>query len=176
VPVDMVVNATMAAIAKHGYMQSPELNVYHLTSMPMNPLSFSQLFDYSYDFFSSFPIINSKGNEVEIRRMRYFDKISDFSNYIWEDLFIQQNGIQDLTEEEISQFQRHFKRKVEYLKQFSKLYEPYLFYKGWFHNGNMQKLKEDMSEEETNSFEIDMGKINWRDYFLKIHIPGVQEN
>lgn len=40
----------------------------------------------------------------------------------------------------------------------------------------MQKLKEDMSEEETNSFEIDMGKINWRDYFLKIHIPGVQEN
>ncbi|XP_070008771.1 fatty acyl-CoA reductase 2, chloroplastic-like [Nicotiana sylvestris] len=176
VPVDMVVNATMAAIAKHGYMQSPELNVYHLTSMPMNPLSFSQLFDYTYEYFSSFPFINSKGNEVEIRKMRYFDKISDFSNFIWEDFFRQKYGMQDLSEEEISKSERYFKRKVEYLKQFSKLYEPYLFYKGWFHNGNMQKLMEDMSEEETKSFEIDMGKINWRDYFLKIHIPGVQEN
>ncbi|OIT01506.1 fatty acyl-coa reductase 2 [Nicotiana attenuata] len=108
--------------------------------------------------------------------MRYFDKISDFSNFILEDLFRQQYGMQDLSEEEISKSERHFKRKVEYLKQFSMLYEPYLFYKGWFHNGNMQKLMEDMSEEETKSFEIDMGKIYWRDYFLKIHIPGVQEN
>ncbi|KAH0632662.1 hypothetical protein KY284_035448 [Solanum tuberosum] len=32
VPVDMVVNATMAAIAKHGYLQGPELNVYHVAS------------------------------------------------------------------------------------------------------------------------------------------------
>ncbi|MCD7453420.1 hypothetical protein HAX54_020836 [Datura stramonium] len=30
--VDMVVNTTMAAIAKHGYSQSPELNVYHVAS------------------------------------------------------------------------------------------------------------------------------------------------
>ncbi|KAH0634706.1 hypothetical protein KY284_037492 [Solanum tuberosum] len=32
IPVDLVVNATMAAIAKHGYLQSPQLNVYHLAT------------------------------------------------------------------------------------------------------------------------------------------------
>ncbi|XP_075095843.1 fatty acyl-CoA reductase 2, chloroplastic-like [Nicotiana tabacum] len=165
----------MAAIAKHGYLPNPELNVYHLASMPMNPLSYSQLFDYSYEFFHSFPFINTKGNKVEVKRMKYFDKISAFSNFICEELF-RQYGLQDLTEEEIIKFKRIFKRKVEYLKQFSKLYEPYLFYKGWFHNGNMQKLMEEMSEEEKKSFEIDVGQINWGDYFLKIHIPGVQEN
>ncbi|XP_070037221.1 fatty acyl-CoA reductase 2, chloroplastic-like [Nicotiana tomentosiformis] len=175
VPIDMVVNATMAAIAKHGYLPNPELNVYHLASMPMNPLSYSQLFDYSYEFFHSFPFINTKGNKVEVKRMKYFDKISAFSNFICEELF-RQYGLQDLTEEEIIKFKRIFKRKVESLKQFSKLYEPYLFYKGWFHNGNMQKLMEEMSEEEKKSFEIDVGQINWGDYFLKIHIPGVQEN
>ncbi|KAF3662196.1 putative fatty acyl-CoA reductase 2-like [Capsicum annuum] len=39
VPFDMVVNATMAAIAKHGYLQNPELNVYHLASSSQNPVS-----------------------------------------------------------------------------------------------------------------------------------------
>ncbi|XP_059306065.1 fatty acyl-CoA reductase 2, chloroplastic-like [Lycium ferocissimum] len=40
VPVDMVVNATMAAIAKHGYLQNPELiNVYHVASTSLNPVS-----------------------------------------------------------------------------------------------------------------------------------------
>jgi len=40
----------------------------------------------------------------------------------------------------------------------------------------MQKLMEDMSEEERKSFDIDLSKINWRDYFIGIHIPGVKEH
>lgn len=44
-----------------------------------------------------------------------------------------------------------------------------------FDNGNIRKLMGDMSEEEKGSFEIDVTKINWRNYIEKIHIPGVQE-
>nr|XP_009775387.1 PREDICTED: fatty acyl-CoA reductase 2-like [Nicotiana sylvestris] len=66
VPVDMVVNATMAAIAKHGYVQSPQLNVYHVASASVNPVSVSQLFDYCYEYFDSFPFVNSKGDRVKL--------------------------------------------------------------------------------------------------------------
>ncbi|WMV45306.1 hypothetical protein MTR67_038691 [Solanum verrucosum] len=38
VAVDVVVNATMAAIAKHGYIQHPEIKIYHRASSYVNPL------------------------------------------------------------------------------------------------------------------------------------------
>ncbi|XP_059284824.1 fatty acyl-CoA reductase 2, chloroplastic-like [Lycium ferocissimum] len=176
IPVDMVVNATVqAAIAKHGYLQNPELNVYNVASTSVNPVSLSQIFDYSYDFFQLFSFVNSKGEEVEVRKMRFFDKMSDFSNYILEELS-RQHRVQDLSEDELAKIQKRCKRKVDYLKHFSKLYEAYLCYKGWFHNGNVRKLMKDMSEEEKTSFEIDVTKINWRNYFVKTHIPGVQKH
>ncbi|PHU06270.1 hypothetical protein BC332_22759 [Capsicum chinense] len=71
VPVDMVVNATMAAIAKHGYLQNPELNVYHLASSSQNPVIFSQFFDYSYDLFQLFPFVNSKGDKFQVSQWQH---------------------------------------------------------------------------------------------------------
>ncbi|KAM3233310.1 hypothetical protein P3L10_018669 [Capsicum annuum] len=130
VPVDMVVNTTMAAIAKHGYLQNPELNVYHLTSTSLNPVTISQFFDYCHEYFTSFPFVNSKGDKVKIREMKYFNKISDFENYIWKVIFKQHEVREDLAEEDIKKVQKRFQKKVEYLKQFSKLYESYTFYKG----------------------------------------------
>ncbi|KAL3327568.1 hypothetical protein AABB24_035310 [Solanum stoloniferum] len=173
VPVDMVVNATMAAMAKHGNLQNRQLNIYHVASSSINPVSFSQIFDYSYNFFKLFPFVNKKGDKCEVKKMRFFDKILDVENYIWEVLSKQhevQNG-KELTKIQI----RLIKKKVEYLKNFSKLHEPYMFYKGRFDNGNIRKLMEDMSEEEKRSFEIDVTKINWRNYIEKIHILGVQK-
>ncbi|MCD7453421.1 hypothetical protein HAX54_020839 [Datura stramonium] len=124
VPVDMVVNATMVAIAKHGYSQSPELNVYHVaSSSSINPLLVSQLFDYCNEFFHSFPFVNSKGDQVKLKKMRYFDNISDFSNYISEQLIEQHDEVQELIEvEQSSKMQMRFKRKVEYQENFM-LYE-----------------------------------------------------
>ncbi|KAK4730760.1 hypothetical protein R3W88_023748 [Solanum pinnatisectum] len=121
VPVDMVVNATMAAMAKHGNLQNRQLNIYHVASSSINPISFSQIFDYSYNFLKLFPFV---------KKMRFFDKILDVENYIWEVLSKQhevQNG-KELTKIQI----RLIKKKVEYLKNFSKLHEPYMFYKGWY--------------------------------------------
>jgi len=90
----MVVNTTMAAMAKHGNLQNPQLNVYHVASSSINPVSFSQIFDYSYDFFQLFPFVNSKGDKYEVKKMRFFDKISDFENYIWE-VLSKQHEVQD---------------------------------------------------------------------------------
>ncbi|RVW49073.1 Fatty acyl-CoA reductase 2 [Vitis vinifera] len=37
VPADMVVNATLAAMAKHGVAGRPEMNIYHIASSVVNP-------------------------------------------------------------------------------------------------------------------------------------------
>ncbi|KAG5585213.1 hypothetical protein H5410_045647, partial [Solanum commersonii] len=98
--VDVVVNATMAAIAKHGYIQNPEINVYHIASSYVNPFLVSQLFDYCYELCSSSPFVNSKGDEVKVEKMKYFDNMSDFSNYILKKLLKQHDEVQDLIEVE----------------------------------------------------------------------------
>ncbi|WMV44486.1 hypothetical protein MTR67_037871, partial [Solanum verrucosum] len=184
VPVDMVVNTTIAAMAKHGNLQNPQLNVYHVASSSINPLSFSQIFDYSYDFFKLFPFVNSKGDNfffgTQITRSRY-NLCPSGEHFVRTGLDSEgieggskQHEVQD--EKELRKIQiRLIKKKVEYLKNFSKLYEPYLFYKGWFDNGNVRKLTGDMSEEEKRGFEIDVTKINWRNYIEKTHFPGVQK-
>ncbi|KAK4730749.1 hypothetical protein R3W88_023737 [Solanum pinnatisectum] len=175
IPVDLVVNATMAAIAKHGYLQSPQLNIYHLATTFVNPVAIHQIFDYCYEYFTLFPFVNSEGDKIEVKEMKYFDKISDFSNYIWE-VLSKQHKVQDLSEKELLKIQMRFERKVEFLNNFSKHYEPYGFYRGRFHTGNMGILMEEMSEEERKNFEIDASNINWKDYLTGIHISGVKKH
>ncbi|KAK6779940.1 hypothetical protein RDI58_022124 [Solanum bulbocastanum] len=125
----MVVNATMAAIAKHGYVQRPKINVYHVASSYVNPILVSQLFNYCYEIFSSSPFVNSKEDEVKVKKMKYFDNMLDFSNYILKKFFNQHDEVQDLIEVEHSKMQMSFKWKVKYFENFSKLYEPYVFTK-----------------------------------------------
>ena len=45
-----------------------------------------------------------------------------------------------------------------------------------FHNGNIQKLMDEMSEEEKEDFGIDFGSINWRNYITQVHIPGIKKH
>uniref|UniRef100_M1C7I6 Fatty acyl-CoA reductase n=1 Tax=Solanum tuberosum TaxID=4113 RepID=M1C7I6_SOLTU len=84
VPVDVVVNATMAAIAKHGNLQSPELNVYHVASSFVNTLLSSQLMDYCYEFFSSFPFVTSKGDQVKIIESKLFKCLKEMQGESYE--------------------------------------------------------------------------------------------
>ncbi|XP_012832964.1 PREDICTED: fatty acyl-CoA reductase 2-like [Erythranthe guttata] len=71
IPLDMVVNATIAAIAKHGSKHMPELNIYQIASSVLNPVRFSDMFNYSYEYFRSQPLIESKSST----RISYYDNL-----------------------------------------------------------------------------------------------------
>lgn len=45
-----------------------------------------------------------------------------------------------------------------------------------FDNSNTQKLLEVMSEEEKEKFGFDVGSIDWNDYILNVHIPGLRRH
>ncbi|KAL1561438.1 alcohol-forming fatty acyl-CoA reductase [Salvia divinorum] len=79
IPVDMVANTTIAAIAKEGNMHwpQPQLRVYHVASSATNPLLYSDFFEYLFHYFNSSPLIPSQ----EISRIIYFDNFQDFSEY-----------------------------------------------------------------------------------------------
>ncbi|XP_051126583.1 fatty acyl-CoA reductase 2, chloroplastic-like [Andrographis paniculata] len=175
VPVDMVVNTTVAAAAKHGIISKPGLNVYHATTDFVNPLQYSDFFNHMHEHFSKYPLTKSKA----VNKMEFFDEFNNFSKHIRQELS-EQSGMSHIIglngNSPQSRLQKQYKAKVMYAEQLCKMYEFAGFFKARFHSGNTRKLLEEMSEEERRNFEVDATKIDWRKYLVEAHIPGLRKH
>ncbi|KAK4784361.1 hypothetical protein SAY86_018729 [Trapa natans] len=180
VPLDMVVNTMVSAMAKHGRQRDLALNVYQIASSVINPLKVGEMFQFSCDHFESFPLKDSRDEAVVIKKMKFFSSLDEFSAYIQYEVS-QKMGLRgeeaaSTNPRTLGKLQVICKRTVENLVHMAKLYEPYAFYKGWFHNGNTQKLMAEMSPDELEIFPLDLKNINWKNYFMNIHIPGLKRS
>lgn len=178
VPADMVVNAMLAAIARHGTARRPQINVYQIASSIVNPLVFEDLAKLLYEHFSSLPYTDSKGKPIHVPSMKLFDSMEDFSSHLWRDT-IQRSGLTAVASHNgrLSRKLENMCRKlVEQAKYLANIYEPYTFYGGRFDNTNTQKLMESMSEEERRKFPFDVRSISWKDYISNVHIPGLRRH
>ncbi|KAJ1423306.1 hypothetical protein SESBI_12517 [Sesbania bispinosa] len=178
VPADMVVNATLAAMAKHGMTQEADINVYQIASSVVNPLVFQDLAKLLYEHYSSSPCIDSKGRPIQVPLMKLFSSTEEFSGHLWRDA-IQKSGLTAMASSKgkMSQKLENICRKsVEQAKYLANIYEPYTFYSGRFDNSNTQRLMENMSEEEKREFGFDVKGIDWKDYITNVHIPGLRRH
>ncbi|XP_057496385.1 fatty acyl-CoA reductase 2, chloroplastic [Actinidia eriantha] len=176
VPADMVVNATLAAIAKHGSAGKPESNVYQIASSVVNPLVFQDLTSFFYQHFKSTPCLDSKGRPVHVPKMKLFGSMEDFSSHLWRDA-VGRSGLSSVANGKLSQKLENICRKsVEQAKYLASIYQPYTFYGGRFDNSNTKRLMECMSEEEQQEFGFDVGNIDWEDYISNVHIPGLRKH
>ncbi|KAL8049021.1 hypothetical protein ABFX02_07G106200 [Erythranthe guttata] len=173
IPLDIVVNGTIAAIAKHGYMQKAELNVYQIASSVTNPLHYSEFFEYLYEYFRSEPLVESENlirvnNYDDIEKIKYFDNFNDFSKYTREEISRRVGGGNAVATKKA---QTQCRAKIMYAEHLCKMYEL-----NRFHAGNTQKLLYEMSKEEQINFDLDVTKIEWRKYFQEVHIPGLRKH
>ncbi|KAK4778177.1 hypothetical protein SAY87_018364 [Trapa incisa] len=180
VPVDMVVNTMVSAMAKHGRQPDLALNVYQIASSVINPLNASEISEFSRHHFESFPLKDSRDEVIMIRKMKFFSSLDEFSAYIQYDVS-EKMGLRgeqaaSSNPRTLGKLQIMCKRTVENLIYMAKLYEPYAFYKGWFHNGNTQKLMADMSPDELATFPLDLKNVNWKNYFVNIHLPALKRS
>ncbi|KAF8013039.1 hypothetical protein BT93_I1031 [Corymbia citriodora subsp. variegata] len=180
VPVDLVVNVIIAAMAKHGTGMSPGIDVYHAASSTVNPMTMGDMFNYSCDHFEASPLTDNKEDKIQITDMEYFSSIDSFSSYIRKDVE-EKSGLSkeigpDSNPKQRSSFEASCKRMAESLIHLAMLYEPYMFYRARFDSRNTRKLMEQMSAEEGNRFPVDLMSINWEDYFANAHIPGLKRH
>lgn len=168
IPVDMVVNATLVAMAKHGISRKPEVNVYHMGSSDMNPVLWGDIFKFCYEHFIGCPLM-----KIEIRKLEFLKSMDEYSTYIYN--VMRPRELKTSPDIELHQkLHKQAKRKVEYLIQLANLYKPYMFDHGLFDSSNMRKMMEEMSLEEKKNFGFNVGNINWKDYISNIHIPGLK--
>lgn len=132
VPADMVVNATLAAIARHGMVQKSGINVYQIASSVVNPLAFEDLAKLLYEHYNSTPYMDSKGSPIHVPSMKLFKSMEDFSDHLWRDV-IQRNGLAELASSDRKLSLKHefiCRKSVEQAKYLANIYEPYTFYGG----------------------------------------------
>ncbi|XP_074284668.1 fatty acyl-CoA reductase 2, chloroplastic-like [Silene latifolia] len=156
VPVDMVTNAMMTAMAKHGNEKKHGVYFYNVASTVVNPLTIHDIFNFCTNYFTSHPLKDSNGVKIIVKDMKFFESIPEF--------IIAGSGAVTAS---YAKLQYKFTRMAA-------LYEPFFSIPGaWFDDKNTRNLLGEMSLEELNMFNFDFKCIDWKDYFTNIHIPGV---
>ncbi|KAL3623806.1 Fatty acyl-CoA reductase 2 [Castilleja foliolosa] len=168
VPADMVVNAILAAMAKHGSSGKPEYSIYQVASSVVNPLVFRDLAKLLYEHFNSSPFIDKSGSPVRVPKMKLFSSMEDFSSHL------SRTGLANLDGKLSQKLEIMCRKSIEQATYLAKLYEPYAFYAGRFDNSNTKKLMGLMSKEERQQFGFEVEKIDWEDYITNVHIPGLR--
>ncbi|WOK98643.1 fatty acyl-CoA reductase 2 [Canna indica] len=178
VPADMVVNATLVAMAKHGSRTNPGIHIYQIASSVMNPLLIQDAATLFFQHFSASPCLDARGRPIAVSPLKIFSDMNEFSSYVLKDS-VQRHGQVSATTShgKLSQRLKNLRPKtVNQVKHLAKIYEPYAFYGGRFDSTNAQKLMEEMCEEERKSFGFDVKGIDWEDYIPNVHIPGLRRH
>ncbi|KAH9326782.1 hypothetical protein KI387_006960, partial [Taxus chinensis] len=157
VPADMVVNATLAAMAKHA--AKPGLQVYQVGSSVANPLKFGELVGIMTEHFKSNPFADGKGNHVALKKMQLFRDAEEFSTHICSHVsnMLPNVGSNGSSRSKIMLEKRNktYSKFVEQAEYLAKIYKPYTFYEGRFDISNTEGLFQELSEEEKKSFGFD---------------------
>jgi len=148
----------LASMAKHTQLAAPGMHVYHVASSTVNPLTFQDLFQH----FSGSPVMDAAGQPIRVRTMQFCDNMEQYAS--------------DTAETNATMLTRRAKAVVAQVMNLGRLYEPYTFYGGRFDIANTKALLAEMSEEERARFFSDAGSMDWEDYFIHVHVPGVRKH
>ncbi|KAJ6671633.1 FATTY ACYL-COA REDUCTASE [Salix viminalis] len=176
VPADMVVSAIIVAMVARA-KQHPEI-IYHLGSSLRNPVKFSNLHDFSFRYFSEHPWINKEGESVKIGKGIALTSMFKFYMYMALRFLLPLKALQLLNMLLFKTYQDLYTaldRKVKLVMRLVDLYKPYVFFEGIFDDMNTEKLRIIFKESchETNIFDFDPANIDWEDYMINVHIPGL---
>ncbi|KAJ4962673.1 hypothetical protein NE237_022612 [Protea cynaroides] len=180
VPGDMVVNAMLGSMATHCCQRSEF--IYHVGTSTSNPLKNNDVVDYTYQYFSKNPCLGRDGMAIKVTRASLIPTKSSFNNLMTlrYKLPIQVLRIMNaLSFQTLENQYRNLNRKYNLLIRFVELYEHFALFKARFDDSNLDKLRV-MGIKDDNitsmKFYLDPKCINWEDYFVNIHIPGLVQH
>ncbi|KAK2424135.1 fatty acyl-CoA reductase [Trifolium repens] len=160
IPADMVVNAIIVAMMAHANQPSDDHIIYHIGSSIRNPITYRIFREYNFKYFTEKPWINNDGKPIHVHTLLPLKGL-EVANTI------------------LCQYFRgrylELNRKISIVMRLVDLYLPYLFFNGIFDDMNTKKLLLAAKQRgvEMNLFYFDPRIIDWEDYFMNIHIPGI---
>ncbi|PIA58950.1 hypothetical protein AQUCO_00400069v1 [Aquilegia coerulea] len=175
IPGDMVVNAMIAAMVTHA--NQPNEFIYQVGSSLGNPIKCSTFKDLAYCYFSKNPWIDKDGKQVIVTRPILFTSAASFQRYMAVRYLLPLKGLQVVNAALCNYFRHTYSstnRKIKFVLRLVELYMPYIFFKGIFDDANLEKLRTTVTKpSEANTYYFDPKIIDWEDYFMNVHFPGI---
>lgn len=193
VPVDLVAAGTIAAIA--AIIRNEHREVYQLASGDTNPLASSRVVEltglYRRKFFRNKKTGSSWRNALESRTepksVSYgqYEKTSaplvhGFAKWAKKTIDEQRprwgaptlNALLDRAKEELDEVEDQTRRVVAVVD----IFKPFIWENRYvFRCDNVRELYARMSPEEIAKIPWDPNQYNWRDYWLNVHMPGMEK-
>ncbi|KAF5959930.1 hypothetical protein HYC85_001139 [Camellia sinensis] len=181
IPGDMVVNAMMVAMVAHAnqaFAASDEMMIYHVGSSVANPFILICLKDYGQRYFTEHPWIGKDGKPVIVGNFTLLTSMDSFHRYMTLRYLLPLKGLELVNIASCQYFQGIYlklRRKINHVMRMIEIYRPYLFFKGIYDDINTEKLRMVAGESgvETDVFYFDPKGINWEEYIMNTHIPGL---
>ncbi|KAL9673937.1 hypothetical protein QQ045_030201 [Rhodiola kirilowii] len=176
IPADMVVNSTIVAMATNA--NNPTQVIYQVGSSVSHPIKMAALQDMAYRYFTAKPWIDKNGEPIRVGKVRVLSTMDSFQRYLTVRYLIPLKAL-DLVNKALCQyFQRvhsDLDRKVKFVMRLIELYKPYLFFKAVFDDLNTEKLRIAAKDlyKDADVFYFDPKTVDWEDYFMNKHIPGI---
>ncbi|XP_062083105.1 alcohol-forming fatty acyl-CoA reductase-like [Humulus lupulus] len=177
IPGDMVVNAIIMAIGAQEKKASTI--IYQVGSSMRNPINISQIYNFSFRYFTNHPLINKDDKKpIKVGNLALFKTFTTFQIYI-AIRFIFPLKIWQLknklfsygdSKEKCAQYMKKLKGVLHLVQ----LYKPYVLFNSIFDDINLERLRQNAKEsEDIEAFNCDPKCIVWEDYLINTHIPGL---
>lgn len=178
IPVDFVVNAMLAAA--EAISKSGGIEVYHVATGTQNPLYFRGIVEATYGYFTANPMMEN-GKPIPVPVWKY-PSLEEFQQKLDSKMRLLDTTIKFLTLLPFKSAKRQ--RRRLFVKQsgikaalhYIRIYAPYTRTNFEFETKKMSALYDALSPEEQKSFDFDVSKIHWTQYFQDIHIPGIKRH
>ncbi|KAL9253804.1 Alcohol-forming fatty acyl-CoA reductase-like protein [Drosera capensis] len=178
IPADMVANAMIVAMVAHANQWTTKTPIYQVGSSVRNPIRFTLFHEVGHDYFTKHPWIDKEGKPVVVGMVKVLGSMASFRRYISIYYILPLKGL-ELANTALCQFFQgtctNLNRKINFILRLIDIYRPYLFFKGIYDDMNTHKLRIAAAESgmETNIFYFDPKVMNWADYFMYTHFPGI---
>jgi fatty acyl-CoA reductase len=174
IPCDMVVNATLAAMPPDGAADHCE--VYQVGTGAQNPLSLRHLAKAVAEGFSRWPVRDRDGRLLEPALCKWIGA-GEFKRKLYRQIR-QARLMRDLDRRiGLRERARRVNQKLRVLersKVFADLYAFYGLHSPRFLTTNTRSLYSAMTPADQALFPFDVDRIDWWDYIVDRHIPGLQ--
>jgi HAD superfamily hydrolase (TIGR01490 family) len=179
IPVDLVINATLAAAADLPEPGTPRY--YTICSGARNPLRFGLLYELVREYFLEHPMVQRDRGEVRVPQWNWPGS-ARVGQLIRLGERAQRTADRVVTSLPRSQRTRGWaqsldrqKGRLDFLRRYFDLYQPYTEAELHFTDHATQALHEALHPDDRERFGFDAAVIDWRYYLQDVHVPAIVE-
>jgi alcohol-forming fatty acyl-CoA reductase len=177
IPVDMVVNATLAVAATPAKPSVPAY--FHISSGGRNPLPFRRLYEHVREYFQEHPMPAGERGHIQVpvwrfpgsRQVELMLRSGERATSFAERALLRLPA-STRTRDWMTAVHRQ-QNELEFLRKYSDLYQAYTAAEVIYEDHHTYELHQTIAPEFVEEYGFDSAIIDWRDYLKDIHSPSV---